>query len=154
VEMKYFFNSRRTRYTAAVMLFIWLMSLGIGVANACLVQQGDGRHEHFSHSHSGMTSEALAEHHVTLDKLGKAHVHADQNDQSPEKIACLNFCVAEQNTLVKHQADGLVAQDMVPVLFLTRLLMPATDQARPPEAFGSPNWSEPPVSIRYLRLTI
>lgn len=136
------------------MLFVWLMSLGIGVANACLVRQGDGWHEHFSHSHSGMTSEALIEHDLTSDKLGKAHVDADQNDQSPEKIACLNFCVAEQNTLVRDQAGGSTAQDMVPVLFLTRLLMPATDQTYPPQAFASPNRLEPPVSIRYLRLTI
>ncbi len=101
-----------------------------------------------------MTSEALAEDDRILDKLGKVHVQADENDQSPEKMACLNFCVAEQNTLVKHQADGLVAQDMVPLPFLTRLLVPAADQTSPLEAFASPSGSEPPVSIRYLRLTI
>ena len=62
--MKSFFNSRRTRYIAAVMLFAWLMSLGIGVANACLAQQDNGWHEHFSHSRSGITSVAVTEHDV------------------------------------------------------------------------------------------
>lgn len=136
------------------MLFVWLMSLGIGVANACLVQPGPAWHEHFSHSHSGMTSGALAEHDRILDKLGKVHVQADENGQSPESAACVNFCVAEQNTLVKHQADGLVAQEMVPLPFLIRLLVPAADQISALEAFASPSGSEPPVSIRYLRLTI
>jgi len=136
------------------MLFVWLMSLGIGVANACLARQGDGGSEYFNPGHSGMTSEALTHHDLTLDKLGKAHVDADQNDKSPEKSVCLNFCVAEQNTLVRDQAGGPTAQAMVPVLFVTWLLVPAADQAYPPQAFASPNWSEPPVSIRYLRLTI
>jgi len=152
--MKPFFSARRTRHTTAVMLFVWLMSLGIGLANACLARQGDGGPEYFSPGHSGMASEVLTQHDANLDRLGKVQVHADENDQSPEKAACLNFCAAEQNTLVKHQADGLVAQAMVPVLFLTSLLVPAADQSYPPEAFGSPSWSEPPVSIRYLRLTI
>lgn len=152
--MKPFFNVRRSRRTTAVMLFVWLMSLGIGVANACLAQQSDGGFEYFSLSHSGMTSEALTGHDVTLDRAGTVQVHADENDPSPAKSACLNFCVAEQNTLIKDQAGEPPAQDRVPVLFLTRLLMPAADQTCPPQAFASPNWSEPPVSIRYLRLTI
>jgi hypothetical protein len=152
--MKSFFNSRRTRYTAAVMLFVWLMSLGIGVANACLVQQANGWPEHFSHSRSGVTPVAVTEHDVASDNFAKAHVRADENDKSPDKMACLNFCVAEQNTLVKHHADGLAGLDIVPVLFLTWLLVPAVDQAFQPEAFGSPTRSEPPVSIRYLRLNI
>lgn len=152
--MKPFFNARRTRYTTAVMLFVWLMSLGIGLANACLARQGDAGPDYFNPAHSGMTSEALTEHDVTLDRLGKVQVHADKNHPSPEKSACLNFCVAEQNTLIKDQAGGPTAQAMVPVLFLTWLLVPAADQSYPPQAFASPNGSEPPVSIRYLRLTI
>ena len=91
---------------------------------------------------------------MASDNFAKAHVRADENDKSPDKMACLNFCVAEQNTLVKHHADGLAGLDIVPVLFLTWLLVPAVDQAFQPEAFGSPTWSEPPVSIRYLRLNI
>ena len=152
--MKYFFSSRRTRYTATVMLFVWLMSLGIGVANACLVQQNPAEDEFFGHTRSGLMSKETIERERALDNIAKAQVQADENDKSPVKKACLNFCAAEQNTLVKHHADALVAQDIVPVLFLTWLLMPALDQTPQPEAFGSPTWSEPPVSIRYLRLTI
>ena len=141
--MKSFFGSRRTRYTAAVMLFVWLVSLGIGVANACLVQQDHGRQELFSHSQSRLASGTAA-----------AHPDAADHDKSPDKMACLNFCTAEQNTLIQHHADGVVAQDTVPVPFFTWLLVPVVDQTYQPEAFGGPTWSEPPVFIRFLRLTI
>jgi hypothetical protein len=152
--MKYFFSSRRTRYTAAVMLFVWLMSLGIGVANACLVQHNPAEDEFLGHTRSGLTSKTTIERELALDNIAKAHVQADENDKSPEKRVCLNFCAAEQNTLIKHHADALVAQDIAPGLSLTWLLMPALEPTLQPEAFGSPAWSEPPVSIRYLRLTI
>ena len=136
------------------MLFVWLMSLGIGVANACLVQQDQARDELLSHSRSAFRSDAIIERDLALDNFAKAHVQADENAKAPEKLTCLNFCVAEQHTLVTHHADVLVDQATVPVLFLTWLLVPALDQTSQPEAFGSPTWSEPPVSIRYLRLTI
>ena len=90
--MKYFFSSRRTRYTAAVMLFVWLMSLGMGVANACLVQQNPAEDEFLGHTRSGLASQATIERELALDNLAKVHVQADENDKSPEKKACLNFC--------------------------------------------------------------
>ncbi len=136
------------------MLFVWVVSLGIGIANACLLPQNPGGHELSSHDRSGFNPEAHAEHNVALGNLAKVQVTTDSNDQSPEKIACLDFCAAEQNTLVNHHTDALVAPQVVPVLYLTGLLVPALDQPPHPDAFGSPTWLEPPVSIRYLRLTI
>ncbi len=149
-----FLSFRRTRCTAAVMLFVWLMSLGISVANACLVQQDRAGRELLGHSRSGMTSSATTEHDVALHNVARAHVQADENVLSPEKLTCLNFCLAEQDTLVKHQVDSDLGHDIVPVLFLTWPLLPAPDQSSQSEAFGSPAWSESPVFIRYLRLTI
>ena len=73
---------------------------------------------------------------------------------SPEKLTCLNFCLAEQDTLVKHQVDGDLGHPVVPVLFLTWPLLPAPDQSSQSEAFGSPTSTGPPIFIRYLRLTI
>jgi hypothetical protein len=126
------------------MLLVWLMSLGIGVANACLVKTDQGWHKHLSHSHTG----------IAPDNFAKVHVDAGENDKSPQTMACLNFCAAEQNTLVNDHADGLASLDIGPVLFLTWLLVPATDQTYQPQAFGGPTWSEQPIYIRYLRLTI
>ena len=152
--MKSFFSAQRTRYTATVMLFVWLMSLGIGVANACLVQQDHGPREYFSQGPSGTGLTALAERQAKRDHFATHPVHFAENTSSPEKITCLHFCVAEQSTLITDHMDGLAHLDLVPILFLTGLLVPAADQLSPAPAFASPDWSEAPVSIRYLRLTI
>lgn len=152
--MKSFFSVQRTRYTAAVMLLVWMMSLGIGVANACLVQQDHGPREYFSQAPSGTDLAALTELQAARDHFATNPVHSDEHTSSPEKITRLHFCVAEQSTLITDHLDGLAHVDLIPILFLTGLLVPAADQQLPAQAFTSPGWSEPPVSIRYLRLTI
>lgn len=136
------------------MLFVWLMSLGLGVANACLLQPNHGTDEYFGRNDSGSSSAALAQYDLTPDPVATNSAHTDKSAKSPEKIACLHFCVAEQSTLVTDHANGLSHLDLVPVSFLTGLLVRPTDQPSPAQAFASPTWSEPPVSIRYLRLTI
>lgn len=136
------------------MLFVWLMSLGIGVANACLLQQDHGRHGHARHSHSGPMSLTPMRHEVTPGRLAAAPAQVDQNDKSPEKLACSNFCVAAQSALVKDPMDGCTAPDMVPVATLAWLLVPPVDQVPPLATLERPTGSDPPVSIRFLRLTI
>ncbi len=152
--MQFLLNAHQTRRTAALLLFVWLMSLGIGMVNACLLPQNDYGHELLSHGGSGFASEAFEEYDVALGKVENIQVKSDANDPPPAKTMCLDFCTAAQSTLVKHHADALIAQDLFPVLYLTWLPVPALDQNAQPEAFGRPTWSEPPVSIRYLRLTI
>ena len=152
--MKSFFDAQRIRHTAALTLFVWLMSLGIGVANACLVQQDHGPRGYVSQVRSGSALAALAELPAAPDHFATNSVHSDENTSSPETITCLDFCVAQQSTLVKDHLNGLPPSDLAPVLFLTGLPVAATDQTSPPDALEDPAWSEPPVSIRYLRLTI
>lgn len=53
-----------------------------------------------------------------------------------------------------NHMEGLADLDLVPILFLTGLLVPAADRPLTAQALTSPSWSEIPVSIRYLRLTI
>lgn len=152
--MKSFFSIQRTRYTAAVMLFVWMISLGIGVANACLLQKDHGPRDYFSQGPSGSDLAAHSEAGAALDHVTTNKAHFDERTSSPEKITCLKFCVAEQSSLITGLLDGLAHLDLVPVLFLTGLLVPAADQPLSAQAFISPGWPEPPVSIRYLRLTI
>jgi hypothetical protein len=152
--MKSFFSVQRIRHTAAMMLFIWVMSLGIGVANACLLQQDHGPREYFNQGPSRTDLTALAERQAARDHFATDPVHSDEHTSSPEKISCLHFCVAEQSTLITDHLDGLAHLDLVPILFLTGLPMPTKDQPSPAQAFTSPSWSEPPVFIAYLRLTI
>lgn len=152
--MKSFFSTQRTRHTAAVMLFVWLMSFGIGVANACLVQQDQGPHDYLSQGHSVTVLTALAERQAAPYHFATNSVHSDANTSSSDKITCLHFCVVEQSILITDHLDGLAHIDLVPILFLTGLLVPATDQTSLPETFASPTWLEPVVSIRFSRLTI
>jgi hypothetical protein len=136
------------------MLFVWLMSLGLGVANACLVQQDNGPREYFSQGISGTDLTAHAEREAARDNFATNTAHSDENMSSPEKITCLHFCMAEQRTLITDHLDGFAHPDLLPILFLTGLSVPTTDQRSSAQAFTSPSWSEPPVTIRYLRLTI
>lgn len=152
--MKSFFCARRIRYTAALTLFVWLMSLGIGVANACLVQQDHGPRDYFNHGRSGTDLAALAERQAAPDHFATSSVHSDENTSSPDKITCQDFCVAQQSTLVTDHLNGLPQLDLAPVLFLTGLRVPATDQMSASDALESPTWSKLPVAIRYLRLII
>ena len=151
--MKTLFCSRLKRQTVFVMLFVWLMALGMGVANACLVQRDLRGGEPASHSHSESRHAQPAEH-MTPVPLATSYVHNDDKDPSSLKLACLDFCEAQQSAAVTDHTDGLADPGLAPVPFLTGLLAPADHQMSPQEAFGIPTWSEPPVSIRYLRLTI
>lgn len=120
------------------MLFVWLMTLGIGVANACLLTQDQGRHG------------------LSVPVSTEAYQTADEHALSPDAAVCLNLCAAEQTTLVKVQPqfDGSAGLYFVPVLFFTGWLIPPINRIIQPEALSSPTWSEPPVSIRFSRLTI
>lgn len=122
------------------MLFVWLMTLGVSVANACLVHQDAGRHSHL----------------VSVSTADTDHQDSDGHDMSPETLACLDFCATEQSTLVKvnPQLDSPTGLDFVPVLFFTGWLLPTINRDIQLKALGSPAWSEPPVSIRFARLTI
>ena len=139
------------------MLFIWLLALGAGIANACLVHENHARHGHLGHQGAGFTSMAVA----GPDALtaGQASVKAPTGpgdlNISPGKMACQSFCAAEQTGLAKQKTGGLAHSDFVPVLAAIAWLAPspAVGASLWPVA-AHPAWSEPAVSIRFLRLTI
>lgn len=138
--MKSFFSPGLTRLVATVLLFVWLMTLGVGIANACLVHQDEGGHGYSASIFATVTD----------------HQGADERNTLPETLACWNFCATKRSTLVKVKQPlvNSVGIDFVPVLFFTGLLAPTIDRDIQPEALSSPTWSEPPVFIRFSRLTI
>ena len=130
--MKPYFSHRRTRFTAAVMLFVWLLALGTGIANACQVQEDHARHGHLSHQEAG------------------------DHDTSPAKMACQDFCAAEQTGVVKQQTDAPAHLDVAPVPASMWWVAPLSAD-RPfslPALDDPPPLAQPPVFIRFLRLTI
>jgi hypothetical protein len=143
--MKSFFSQRRKRFTAAVTLFVWLLALGTGMANACLVQEDHARHGHLSHEEaSGMLMTASG-----MDAL------ADDHGTLPEKAACQNFCGAEQATVIKQQVDSPAHLDAALVVAAIWWQgSSSTVGASQVPLLVDPVWSEPPVFIRFLRLTI
>lgn len=143
--MMSFFNQRRKRLAAAVALLIWLLALGTGIANACLVQDDHARHGHLSQHDSDGTSMTIP----GMDAL------ADDHDTLPAKVACQNFCRADQSGLIKQQADMPV--DLDSALSLASIWWartPSADRTLQMPSLVDPAWSEQPVFIRFLRLTI
>lgn len=135
--MKSFFNARHTRYTAIVMASVWLMTLGIGIANACLV------------------SDSLGHHTPAAQLQSLHHDDADQQQSSSDKAVCLAVCDAQQTAVYKaKQADVHSDLQTIPPAHpqaLTVAVIDLNDRSVPSVV---PAWREPPVSIRFLRLTI
>ena len=108
------------------MLVFWLLSLGVGIANACVVHAYRARHE-------------VAQRQVPM----------------PGEAACIEFCAAEQTLLVKQQADPSVQQppalvresaySMAQAAFGSASTQSVDDGAARPRQ---------PVPILFLRLTL
>jgi hypothetical protein len=130
------------------MLFVWLLALGTGFANACLVQEDHARHGHLvhlGHQDAGVTSMPVS----GLDLMD------DDHESSPEKKACQNFCAAEQTGVVKPPTDTPAHLDVA----LVRVSLPPVaplqaDRASQRPDPGDPDGSQPPLFIRFLRLTL
>lgn len=136
--MQSLFTIRQIRHTAFVMLIVWLLTLGIGLANACLVVPGADRL-----SPTGPVASAV-------------HRDVDDHAASVDKATCISFCAAEQTTLVKGSSQWELAAclGLLAALFFTGIIVPMADPAAHQRVACVPTWLEPPVSIRFLRLII
>lgn len=155
--MKSLFNRRRARHTAAVLLFVWLQALGAGIANACLVYEDHARHGHLSHRDVGFASMTVTGLDAVTGDHASTEVHpdTDKHDTSGGKMACQNCCAAEQTGMVKQQDDAPAHLDDALVLVSMWWVAPlSADRAFPMPTLVDPRWTEPPVFIRFLRLTI
>jgi hypothetical protein len=136
--MKSLFSTRHTRYTAIVMVLIWLMTLGIGIANACMTDGAQG-------------------HHVSTAQVQTMH-HDDVDGQANEsdKAACLKACELGQTAFVKiKEVNSPFDSRIVPVTCLPAITVAVVDLNDLSTPTLHPlTWREPPVSIRFLRLTI
>lgn len=135
--MKTLFSRRNTRYTAIVMLFVWLITLGAGIANACLLSDG--------HGHPGSVQQLQA----------TAHVEADEHAPDPDEAICLTVCAAEQTAAIKVKPFNNTADSQLALVAwapaLTVALVDPDDRSAP---LKTETWRKPPVSIRFLRLTL
>lgn len=132
--MNFGFNQRNTRCTAVVMLFVWMMSLMVGFANACVVDEA-----HFA---------------VRLLNADARDSAAGKHDDTAAKGACKAFCAAEETGVLKYHGNTLSTASATPLI--VQAWVNPTHAALEPQRFSlsAPHWVPPPVHIRFLRLTI
>jgi len=135
--MKSFFSQRRTRCIATVMAFIWLMTLGVSIANACVIDLAQGHHS------------------TSIQIQANQNSNAGLQPKTSDKLACLEFCADEQNIAVKvKQLDAFTGAQIVSAICQCALTIPMVDPYDRPVSAVIHLAHEPPVSIRFLRLTI
>lgn len=119
------------------MLFAWLMAVGIGIANACILDTANDHHEPVAH---------LQDAH--LKSMDKQYLTAD-------KVVCLKVCATEQSTITKFKPlDATPDAQLPPVMWLSALTVPVLDLNDRMVPASLPIGHIVPVSIRFLRLTI
>lgn len=117
------------------MLFVWLMTLGLGIANACLVN-------------------VAQDHHGSAIQVQVNH-HADEHSLAADKVVCATVCAEELAATVKiKQLDAPSDSLAVPVTWFPALTVALVDPHDRSAPLVPPAWYALPVSIRVLRLTI
>ena len=145
----------RTRFTAAVMLFVWLLTLGAGIANACVLHE-----DHAQAGQAGIAAvpgareSGAGDHRRDPAQVVAAAVAAD-GDQWVHSATCRALCVAGQTAMPKQKAAACADQqtDPVPVSVcgpVDVLAGPVLERMRLADAPRP----EPPVFIRFLRLSL
>jgi hypothetical protein len=139
--MHFFGQPRRLRSFAARVLLAWLLALGVGVADACVVQAAAAQ---LAGPHDGVNC--------------AAHAEATKADQGPHagKLLCLKVCGedAAKATSAKQQLDpGTIAWLAPPPAPLWPGAA-AADAQREPRADAAPPRAPVPLPIAFLRLTL
>jgi hypothetical protein len=142
--MNFGFNQRNTRRTAVVMLFVWMMSLMVGFANACVLNN-----DHRSQGYAFVVP-------VPVHVLVEASTYGDHSrDDSVALDACKSFCSAEESGISKYSGNTAPNHPSPTPLLIQTWINPATSFTEAPLFVDStPKGSSPPVHIRFLWLTI
>ncbi len=145
----------RTRFTAAVMLFVWLLTLGAGIANACLLHEDDAQAGQAGIAAVPGARESGAGNHPLGSAQAVAAADTADGDQLVHSATCRALCVAGQTAVPKQKAPARADQhtDAVPVM--VRGPVDVLADPRPgPMRLADASRPELPVFIRFLRLTL
>ncbi len=128
------------------MLFVWLLVVGMGMANACLANEDHARHGHLNHLGDSLADQVTAE----------AQLDPHAQPISPTKATCQKFCAAAQSSVFKQPGheSGLTDAGLVLAIAWWQPPTPALYRRSPWEAQRDSGGSEPSVAIRLLRLTL
>ncbi len=142
--MNFIFNQRNKRRISVVVLFVWMMSLMVGFANACAFET-----EHLAQRHALVVSTHAHE------SDGQSSNAEHSQSASVAAGACESFCSEQETGILKHSEH--VVPDVagaVPLLIQTWTNPAISVVTAQYLDDGTPHWLEPPVRIRYQRLTI
>ena len=127
------------------MLFVWLLVVGTGMANACLANEDHAQHGHLQHHDATLADQSTAQ----------AQLDAQAPPTSAAKATCQKFCTAAQSSVFEQQSHepGHVDAGLV---FAIAGWQASTAPDRRCLWAGQrdPAWTEPSVAIRFLRLTL
>jgi len=140
-----------------VMLFAWLFTVGAGIANACLL------HEH--HAPAGQVRGLVApdaqgavtgvDVPMAAQSVSAVAPQQDDHDQLLEAVNCRAVCATVQTALPKQKPLFLADLGADPVWVAVSgplRVLPGPVSASPGAALAPR--PEPPVFIRFLRLTL
>ncbi len=145
----------RTRFTAAVMLFVWLLTLGAGIANACLLHEDDAQAGQAGIAAVPGARESGAGNHPLGSAQAVAAADTADGDQLVHSATCRALCVAGQTAVPKQKAAACADQqtDAIPVSTCGPVNVLAAPMPRLWRVAYA--WRpELPVFIRFLRLTL
>ena len=155
--MKHMLSHHRTRFTAVMMVFVWLLTLGAGFANACLLHQDHaaGGHTRGVVAHDPLATSAGADAHVVPHSVpAQASLH-DDDCQLLAADSCRTLCATVQSAVPKQKPLPFADLGAEPVLVTTsgpfRVLSGPVSVSAGAALAPRP---EPPVYIRFLRLTL
>ena len=152
-----FSQNRAKRRTVTVVLVAWVFALMAGIANACILQDGEPghsgpKHENgsFSHMTGGHAHASVASQVVVHEEDGEP-----TNDAGTYKDSCKKFCDSESSTALKKKGDHTPDFGHTAAHVVGAFLQKPASVASVLQPIGG--WATPlgpSISIRLLRLTL
>ena len=147
--MTNFFTTRTNRFSATVMLLLWIFGLTAGVANACLLQaQG------VAHTLQTTPSTSHDEKHgIFAGHLHTGVIAADEGDAHTSRQPCLRVCDDSSKTLPKKYPAGQMEQGLQIVV---AVLWSQAEPVRLQHQLPVSSRPAPPLPLRvlYSRLAV
>lgn len=143
----------RTKFIAKVMLLVWLFSVAVGVANACVLQQGRSDAPMQDRRGELQSPQSADQAVVPAPMAGMSGAH-DPRAPDASRQACKSFCDSEQSVVAKTKP--LVLLD-APLMVASTHAWQAIDVSSIDTTWCITAAAPPPglpVAIRFLRLTL
>jgi len=146
---------QRMRITAIAMLFVWMLTLGAGIANACSLHDDHARNGHIGYGNADLPPSSDTESGAQHAAQAAVPLGTFDQDRSLDTIACQSFCSAIQTGMAKKRAGAVADLHTDAVLVSVQWeAAPPADCICEPTSLADLAWPKLPVFIRFMRLTL